>query len=196
MEIAKLINQIIPKSDREHREGFTNRHIIDRLSDSERQVVESLLIEKLIGNNKRKSVDTLIVEALAYMQSTKSLPVLYNLLITNPDNFIKLVVVTSIFKISLDYAMVDIAINLFLTFNDKYQKIPAFVYLKSFNNTKTDALIQKYVNDPDYLISYNTKKHLGLNRHFKIPQCIDFKIDTITTQTPSRSRKHFSLPPR
>jgi hypothetical protein len=59
--------------------------------------------------------------------------------------------------------MVDIAIDLFLTFNDKYQKIPAFVYLKSFNDNKTDAFIKKYINDPDYLISYNAKRHLGLN---------------------------------
>jgi hypothetical protein len=164
MEIAKLINQIIPPSDREHREGFTNRHIIDQLSDAERQIVESLLIEKLIGNYEKKLVDTLIVETLADMKSTKSLPVLNNLLITNPDNFVKLVLATSIFKISLDYTMIDVAIDLFLTFNDKFQKIPAFVYLKNFNNTRTDALIQKHVDDPDYLISYNAKRHLGLDR--------------------------------
>lgn len=164
MEIAKLINQIIPPSNREHREGFTNRHIIDQLNDSERQIVESLLIEKLLGNDEKKLVDILIVETLAYMKSTKSLPVLNNLLITNSDNFVKLIIATSIFKISLDYAMIDIAIDLFLTFNDKFQKIPAFVYLKNFNNTRTDALIQKHINDPDYLISYNAKRHLGLDR--------------------------------
>ncbi|WDF75986.1 hypothetical protein PQ469_19030 [Mucilaginibacter sp. KACC 22773] len=160
MEIAQLINQIIPPSDWQHREGFTNMHIIDQLSYSERLLVESLLMEKLI---EKKSADTLIVETLAYMKSTKSLPVFNNLLITSPDNFVKLIIATSIFKISLDYAMVDIAIDLFLTFNDKYQKIPAFVYLKSFNDNKTDAFIKKYINDPDYLISYNAKRHLGLN---------------------------------
>lgn len=171
------IDQIIPPRRRQYREGFTNTPLIDKLNYSERQIVETSLIGKLcesydkIVANKLSanqlsvdelSVDSLIVETLAYMKSTKSLPVLNDLLAISTNNFEKLVISAYIFKINSDEAMIDIALQLFLKFQDKFEKILGFIYLEMFQAPATNALIKEHVNDNEYLISYNAKRHLGL----------------------------------
>jgi ribosome-binding ATPase YchF (GTP1/OBG family) len=81
MDVQKLIAEIIPPSDYQHRNGFSNNHLIDRLSEYEKNQVEDALINKLLTNNE----DTLIVETLAYMKSKKSLAIL-NELLEKPSN--------------------------------------------------------------------------------------------------------------
>ena len=60
MDIHKMINEIIPPADYQHRNGFNNTHLIDNLNDNEKRRVELnfcmkriLLSLKLIFNNKK-----------------------------------------------------------------------------------------------------------------------------------------------
>ena len=47
MNIDKLVDEVIPPSDYQHRNGFNNAPIIDALTDNERQLLETALIQKL-----------------------------------------------------------------------------------------------------------------------------------------------------
>jgi hypothetical protein len=75
-DIERLINEIIPPDDYQYRNGFSNTHIIDKLNNKERTLVEEVLINMLSDKT-----DILIVETLAHLQSIKSLPILYRALL-------------------------------------------------------------------------------------------------------------------
>ena len=75
MDIYKLIDEVIPPSDYQHRNGFNNIPIIERLTDSEKKILGNALLQKL-QSEAEKEIDTLIVETLAYLKHAKSLPLL------------------------------------------------------------------------------------------------------------------------
>jgi hypothetical protein len=153
--IEQLIKKIIPyPADYSHREGFSNRSIIDNLTSEEKDLVETGLINLL---NEHPS-DTLIVETLAYMKSEKALPTLRNLLQRCKHGFDKLSISTSIYDIGKDNEMIDIAIEEFKLLESNDDIMAAFYYLAKFHNEKTNDLIGKYLDHKNYLISYNAKR--------------------------------------
>ncbi|MDB5159287.1 MAG: hypothetical protein JWR50_3994 [Mucilaginibacter sp.] len=154
LDIEQLVNKIIPKNDREHREGFSNDIIIDQLDIATKRLIEDALIQKLSNG----SHDALIVETLAYLKSVRSLPILYDLLDRPPYPMHRLVVTSSIYEINKDSNLVDLAIKVFNEMTNKYDIISAFYYLSKFNNVKANAIIGSYTNDKEYLISYNAKR--------------------------------------
>lgn len=167
MNISNLVNKVIPPSDYQHRNGFNNIPIIDKLLEDEKRLLEKALIQKL-QSDAIKEIDTLIVETLAYLKSILSLPVLYNLLEICKVDILKLEIATAIFEINHDAKMIDIAINSFKEI-DKikdayyvYEISGAFIYLAKFKNRKTKQLITEYASHPDYLISYNARQALEI----------------------------------
>jgi HEAT repeat protein len=167
MDIDKLVNEVIPPSDYQHRNGFNNIPIIYKLTEDEKQLLEKALIQKL-QLEAEKEIDTLIVETLAYLKSVASLPLLKKLLEVCNDIVIRLRIATAIFEISQDAEMVDIAVSSVKEMDNKkdayyvYKLTSAFYYLAKFKNEKTKQLIKEYTSDPEYLISYNAKQALGL----------------------------------
>lgn len=162
--IEKLIDEIIPyPADYSHRNGFSNNHIIDDLSADEKLKVENALINKLSEHPE----DLLIVETLAYLKSTKSIPALRNLLENSSNSMQKLTIATSIFEITQDNDMVDIALIAFRQLDNRkdayyaYKLISAFYYLAKFNNPAIMEIIKEYVDHKEYLVSYNAKRALG-----------------------------------
>lgn len=167
MNIDKLVNEVIPPSDYQHRNGFNNIPIIDRLTDDEKQLLEKALIQKL-QSEAENEIDDLIVETLAYLKSVAALSVLYNLLEISKVNIVKLEIATAIFEINQDEKMIDIAISTFKEI-DKikdayyvYAVSGAFNYLAKFKNEKTKQLLKEYTSHPEYLISYNAKQSLEM----------------------------------
>jgi len=79
---------------------------------------------------------------------------------------IKLVISASIFEINKDSNMIDIAIGIIKTIDDKsdayyvYKLTSAFYYLAKFHERKTTKLLEEYSKHPEYLISYNAKQAL------------------------------------
>ncbi|TXK71252.1 HEAT repeat domain-containing protein [Mesonia sp. HuA40] len=69
--IEQLIKELIPPNDYQHRNGFSNEHIVLSLTEKEKLEVESTLIEMLEDKE-----DDLIGETLTIMKSTDSLPTL------------------------------------------------------------------------------------------------------------------------
>jgi hypothetical protein len=165
MNIDKLVNEVIPPSDYQHRNGFNNIPIIDELTENEKQLLEKALIQKLQTDNE---IDTLIVETLAYLRSAASLPMLKNLLQVSNEGVIRLRIATAIFEISQDAEMVDIAVSLVKEMDDKkdayyvYKLSSAFYYIAKFKNEKTEQLIKEYASHPEYLISYNAQQVLEI----------------------------------
>jgi hypothetical protein len=163
MNMDKLVNEVIPPSDYQHRNGFNNIPIIDGLTPSEKQLLEGALIQKL---QSEAGIDTLIVETLAYLKSAASLPVLKNLLEVCNDPIIKLKIATAVFEINQDEEMIDIAISLARKLDNKksayyvYELSNAFDYLVKFKNDKARQFIKEYTSHTEYLISYNAKKAL------------------------------------
>lgn len=167
MNIDKLVNEVIPPSDYQHRNGFNNIPIIDELTKDEKQLLEKVLIQKL-HSEAEKEIDTLVVETLAYLKSVASLPFLKKLLEVCNDIVIRLRIAAAIFEISQDAEMVDIAVCLVKEMDNKkdayyvYKLTSAFYYLAKFKNEKTKQLINEYASHPEYLISYNAKQALEI----------------------------------
>ena len=155
MDINKIVSEIIPPDNFQHRNGFSNKHLIDNLSVKYKIEVENALINKLWEKS-----DMLIVETLGYMKSEKSLPVLYELLENINDGMAKIITAVAIFDINKDQKMVGEAKTSFKNIKDKYQLITAFHYLVKFQDSKISKLIMEYTTDPDYLISFNAKQVL------------------------------------
>ena len=168
MDIDKLVNEIIPPSDYQHRNGFNNIPIIESLTDSEKQLLEKVLIQKLTVEFENQFPDTLIVETLAYLKSSDSLSILNKLLENCNDFIIKLSIATSIFEINQDIEMIDIAINATRQLDNKksgyyvYNLSSAFYYLAKFKNEKIKEFIEEYTLRPEQLISYNAKQALEI----------------------------------
>lgn len=158
MDINKIISEIIPLDDYQHRNGFSNVHLIYNLSNEERFNVETELITMV-----QKKPDMLIVETLGYMKSEKSLPVLYELLENVNDEMEKIIISTSIFEINQDQKMLEKAKASFKTIKDKFQLISAFHYLIRLQDPEITKLIQEYTTNSDYLISYNAKQVFGIS---------------------------------
>jgi len=166
MDIDKLVNEVIPPCDYQHRNGFNNKPIIDKLSENEKLLLENVLIQKL-KSEIEKDIDTLIVETLAYLKSRQALPTLYHLLEISDIDEVKLEIAAHIFEVNQDEKMVEIAIDCFNKIAKRtdayhvYAVSGAFNYLTKFKNEKIKKLIKEYSSHPDYLISYNAKKALG-----------------------------------
>jgi hypothetical protein len=155
--IRELIDKIIPPVDYQHRNGFSNDNIIDKLSDEDKNNVELELVNLLSKYNG----DTLIVETLAYMNSHKSLDSLYKILNSVNTASDKIIIASSIYKISQDKAMVDIALNAIKTITDKNSLISLFYYLTNMQSNVLNEYIAQFKSDSDYLLSYNAKRALG-----------------------------------
>ena len=109
MDLKDILTEIIPPSDYQHRNGFNNIPILEKLSINEKHKVENALITMLTFN-KNENIDTLIIETLAYLKSEKSLPKLYELLKGSENDMVRLKIATSIFEINSDCDMANIAI--------------------------------------------------------------------------------------
>ncbi len=165
MNVDDLVSCVIPPSDYQHRNGFTNTSIIDGLTEDEKIVLETALIQKLLSE-VLNAPDTLIIDTLAYLRSIKSLPVLRQILEVCNDIVSGLPVAAAIFKINNDIEMVDIAVNLVKQMDKKdayytYKLIHAFFYLAKFKSEKTKQIFQEYRSHPDFLVSYNAKEALA-----------------------------------
>lgn len=167
MEIDKLLAEIIPPSDYEHRNGFSNREIIDRLNNTEKTQLEDALIFKLLYEQKADQVDTLIVETLTYLKSQKSLPLLYSALSSVSHNMSRLIIATCIFELSHDPKMVDVASEVISEIdkpNDPYSAYNlayAFDYLARFKHPQLTQQIRQFVNHDNVIVSANAKRVLN-----------------------------------
>lgn len=166
MNIEKLVAEIIPPSDYQHRNGFNNIPLINKLTNEQKKKLENALIQKL-NNESEREVDTLVVDTLAYLKSHQALPVLRQLLEKRYNDMTSLIIAAAIFEISGDDSMIESVIDTTNSIDNKkdayysYKQTSAFYYLAKFKNDKIDRLLEEYAQEKDYLVSYNAKRALG-----------------------------------
>lgn len=157
--IDQLLEEIIPPSDYQHRNGFSNEHIILKLSEDDKYLVEQNLIEML-----EKSDDHLIGETLAIMKSTGSLSNLRKRLNSANNPSSKIIWASYINDIKGgDEEMKNIAVVEFDKVSEKYSRITIFHYLSQFQDARINDKIRNFINDKDYLTAYNARTSLGID---------------------------------
>jgi len=157
--INQLLNELIPPSDYQHRNGFSNENIVHSLTDEEKPEVEQNLIQML-----DKKDDELIGETLAIMKSTKSLPILQKRLECARNPTSKIFWASYINEINGgSEEMKLIALNETDNVTEKYSQIGIFHQLAKFNDTRINEKIRNFINHKDYLIAYNARVSLGID---------------------------------
>ena len=158
-DFEELYKKIIPVSNYQHRNGFSNKHLIDNLSEIEFFKIEAELIKNL-----ETSDDTLIGETLAYMKSNKALPFLRNKLINVDKPIYKIFWANYIYKINnTENDIIDISFQEFLKIKDKYELGGAFYLLTEFHDKAINDIIATYINDKEYLVAYHARQSLGID---------------------------------
>ena len=156
--INQLLKEIIPPDDYQHRNGFSNEHIILSLTEKEKIEVEKNLIEMLEKNH-----DELIGETLTIMKSEKSLTNLKKRLDSTKDSASRIIWASFINDINDgDEEMKNIALNEIENVTEKYTLTLIFHYLSRFQDSRINEKVLAYINHKDYLIAYNARTSLGI----------------------------------
>ncbi len=157
-DINQLLKEIIPPDDYQHRNGFSNEHIILSLTEKEKTEVEKYLIEMLEEND-----DDLVGETLSFMKSEKSLTALKKRLDSTKSSSSRIIWASFINEIKDgDEEMKKIALNEIENITEKYSLTLIFHYLSRFKDVRINAKIQSYINHKDYLIAYNARTSIGM----------------------------------
>ncbi|WP_295664833.1 hypothetical protein [uncultured Mucilaginibacter sp.] len=156
MDLNKKIEEIIPINDHEHRNEFSNSHLINQLNEHEKKVVEDALIAKL----QIYPEDTLIIETLSYMHSTEAVPDMLKSLEKCEIGLQKIIIASAIFNLTKQDEMTDVALAEFKKLSKKWDLVFAFSYLSLFRDDRINNMIKDYCSNPDFLISYNAKEAL------------------------------------
>jgi hypothetical protein len=157
--IDQLIEELIPPADYQHRNGFSNEHLVLNLSDEEKLEVERRLIEMLDIKD-----DELIGETLTVLKSTDSLESLSKRLNSTRRATSKIIWASYINEIKGgDEEMKGIALNEFDNVKEKYSRITIFQYLTRFQDSRINEKIKGYIDHKDYLTAYNARTSLGID---------------------------------
>lgn len=152
MNVKDLYRKIIPSDDYETRRDFDNEELIDNLDTNQRLLVEDMLIKGL-----EAKYDLLIIETLAYIKSTKSIPLIEEKLNTLKDSYEKVIIAWCLFSLNRDKdRMVKLAIDSFSQVSNDYSKTYLFYYLVKFDNEKINKLVESYCNSSNILLSHNS----------------------------------------
>ncbi|MCF7559212.1 hypothetical protein L3X39_01075 [Sabulilitoribacter multivorans] len=157
--IEHLLKELIPPSNYQNRNGFSNEHIVLSLTEKEKTEVERNLIEML-----EKKEDDLIGETLTIMKSTDSLPTLRKRLNLSKSPTMKIIWASYINEIkSGDEEMKKIALTEFDNVSEKYSRIGIFHHLAGFSDSRINDKIRNFINHEDYLTAYNARTSLGID---------------------------------
>ncbi len=158
-DIDKILEEIIPPNNYQHRNGFSNEHIILSLSEIEKKEIEHRLILML-----ENSDDILIGETLTILKSIDSLPLLTKKLKSAKSAGLRIIWSSYINDIKNgDDEMKDIALKEFNSVSGKYSLMLIFHYLSRFNDPRIKEKVRSFINHKDYLIAYNARTSLGID---------------------------------
>lgn len=156
------IEKFIPPMDRDHREGFTNVDLIDRLDYDSKNELESKLLEKLDSS----SLDSLVVESLVYLESYQAIPLFKKVLRETSNNVDKVLLASSIFQLEQDDSVIPEIIEAFKNMDNEpepykvYTLIAAINYLIGVKHVSIERMLQIYSRDENDLIASNAEKIL------------------------------------
>lgn len=156
--IDELISKIIPPNDREHRENINNEALIDQLTESEKNEVESRLLVLLAETG-----ENLVACTLAYMKSLASIPIIHDCM-QKSDNLNKRILLASyIYYIRPDRRLIDVVVSAYYGLSGNLEKALSFYPLRTFHSPETDAIIKENISSREYLISYHAKRAMAID---------------------------------
>ena len=155
--LSDTIKELIPPNDYEHRNGFSNEHLIDQLSKADKTAVETELLKML-----ESADDLLIGQTLAYLHSSKAIPLMESKLKKADDAVSRIHWAGWVDNLKEgEQDMKDVAFEEFKKLSDIYQLISAFPILVTFKDPRINERIKSYLDDPAYLVAYNARTALG-----------------------------------
>ena len=158
MNIENIYKKIIPPNDYKNRRDFYNDDLIDNLNCEEKELIEDMLIEDLKSRH-----DLLLIETLAYLKSKKAIQFIESILKKSNEPYDKIIIAWSLFSLNHNKdKMIDIAYDSFLEITNDYSKTYLFFYLVKFNDNKTNALLESYTDNKNFLLANNSKRALKL----------------------------------
>jgi hypothetical protein len=129
--------------------------LLDNLSSEELKVAESELIKAT------SLCDDWPILGLGHIKSKDALPILFKLL-ADSKGAMKVKIAHSIFQISRDDKMKDIALETMPQITGEFELIDVLYYLPFFKDERITELLHSYRNHKKYLVAYNATRYLGL----------------------------------
>lgn len=155
-QLSRFFSHFLNANSWELRKDGVPLDLLNALSVQDRVVAEAALMEKLDLS------DDWPIRGLAWLQSQKALPRLYDLLsIAKPG--MKVIVAHAIYCICRDRNMIPLVVASFPLIESEYQLIDIIYLLPEFEDSRTDALLLSLREDQRYLVAYNATQVLGLS---------------------------------
>jgi len=129
--------------------------LLDELSPEELKIAEEELLDKLDLR------DDWPINGLGHIKSQKALSKLYDLL-KESSRGMKISIAHSIFQISDDKEMIEIVLVEMPKLKGWTEIIHMLYLLPTFNDDRTDQMLDDYREHKDYLVAYNATRVMGL----------------------------------
>lgn len=157
-DLDYLLNQLIPPPIREEREGFTNDHLIELLSDEEKVALVPRLIEML--NN---SQDLLVAETLFKIDASVALPQVLECLKQQDSPMEKIVWTELVHHFDEgNPEMEKVAFDAFKELDFNYESEGwIFIILIKFNSERINKRIEEFVDHKYFLVAHHAKMVLN-----------------------------------
>ena len=130
--------------------------LLDKLSETEIEIAENELIEKLDLR------DDWPIQGLGHIKSQKALPLLYELL-PKSQKTMRVTIAHSIFQIKHDKAMIEIVLEEMPRLEHWTEITHLLHLLPTFQDERINALLNNYREHKDYLVAYNATRVMGLS---------------------------------
>ena len=130
--------------------------LLDNLSDSEREIAEQQLLERL------SLKDDWPIRGLGHLRSQKGLKKLYELL-SKCKKAMKITIAHAIFQICADKKMVDVVLSEVPQISSQYELIPVVYLLPDFKDERVNQLLNTLRDHKEYLVAYNATQAMGLS---------------------------------
>jgi hypothetical protein len=155
--MKELIKQIIPPKTRECREGFSNKMLIDQLSEDDRYNIKKELIALLIAS---EDTDLLVVETLVYLRCQEALRYFHLMLSKNPSPITFFGLALAIYQLSNDDNVINIMENKMLGLTEQYQIVTGLNYLAQIRDSRVVQILNRYANSDSTIVAGVAKSHL------------------------------------
>jgi hypothetical protein len=130
-------------------------NLLDNLPVEELKIAEQELIDALSLR------DSWPFRGLGHIKSQKSLPAMYGWL-EKSETGTKVVIAYSIFQISRDEKMIDIVLAEIPKVSNEFVLIDLLHLLPGFQDSRVQAMLDKFRYDKRYLVAYNATMAMGL----------------------------------
>ena len=157
MSLKELYESIIPPPRYEFRNGFSNIEILDKLVGDDKLKVTKMLIEEIKQSDE---MDDLVVNTLVYLDEKLAILTISDLLDQSHTSIDSLFLITTLYKLNPEEALIKEAILVFEEIKDEYILVTAIHYLSLIDNDMVRNKITELTYHSNTLVSNRAKQYL------------------------------------